>query len=261
VEEKMTDWTGQKPGAAGEAAEERDRNRRLAVLPRFPLPGLSVVVLTVLVLVLGLTVTHTPGIGSWELTVDQEWSRDHVSVLSGLAMVLNSVFAPAVGLLIVLAVGSVIALRRREPLRAVSFVLVSCMGWASSEVFKLIIARQRPDQAMLIDPLAPETGSNSFPSGHVAFAVALAFAVYFQLRPTRYARAAAVAGPAVALLVAWSRVYIGVHYPTDVLASFLAATAAVILFTVLWNRWLMLLLPRLPLVGRVLAPHEYTSLT
>ena len=118
-------------------------------------------------------------------------------------------------------------------------------GWVASEFFKLIIARQRPNPALLFDPLAPETGSNSFPSGHVSFAVALGFALYFLARGTRWARVTAVAAALMALVVAWSRLYIGVHYPTDVAASFLAASAAVVLLAGLWNRFAPRILDRL----------------
>jgi undecaprenyl-diphosphatase len=112
---------------------------------------------------------------------------------------------------------------------------VATSGWVASEFFKIIVARQRPNAALLFDPLAPETGSDSFPSGHVSFAVALGFAVYFLARGTRWAKVTAVGAAAMALVVAWSRLYIGVHYPTDVAASFLAASAAVVMLTGLWN--------------------------
>ena len=55
----------------------------------------------------------------------------------------------------------------------------------------------------------------------------------------------AVAGAVMAVVVAWSRLYIGVHYPTDVAASFLAASAAAVLLAGLWNRFAPRLLERL----------------
>jgi undecaprenyl-diphosphatase len=65
--------------------------------------------------------------------------------------------------------------------------------------------------------------------------------VYFLARGTRWAKVTAVAAAVMALVVAWSRLYIGVHYPTDVAASFLASSAAVVLLAGLWN----LLAPRI----------------
>jgi undecaprenyl-diphosphatase len=48
--------------------------------------------------------------------------------------------------------------------------------------------------------------------------------------------------------------YIGVHYPTDVVASFVAATAAVVLLAGLWNRFAAPLTDRLRLAAIVRLP-------
>jgi undecaprenyl-diphosphatase len=161
-------------------------------------------------------------------------------------MALNLVFSPAAGVVVVGAIALYLWIVRRSLAKAVAFGLVACSGWVASEFFKLIIARQRPNPALLFDPLSPETGSNSFPSGHVAFAVALGFALYFLARGTRWAKPTAGAAVVLALVVAWSRLYIGVHYPSDVAASFLAASAAVLLLAGLWNRFAPRLPDRLP---------------
>lgn len=198
------------------------------------------------VVALGLTVQLTPGESTAELHVDQDLSQHHAAALTAVAMGINLLFAPVAGLCIVAAIALGIWLFQRDLVKAVAFGLTACSGWVASEVFKLIIARQRPNPALLFDPLAPETGSNSFPSGHVSFAVALAFALYFLSRGTRWSRPVAAAGAAMAVIVGWSRVYVGVHYPTDVLASFLAASAAVVLLAGLWNRFAPRFLGRLP---------------
>ena len=51
--------------------------------------------------------------------------------------------------------------------------------------------------------------------------------------------------------LALSRIYIGVHYPTDVVAAVVTASAAVMLFSGLWNRHAAGILARLRFLGTV----------
>lgn len=204
------------------------------------------IALAAVVLAIGFSVQSLAGVTSGELGVDQELSRHHVGALTTVAMALNFLFAPVAGVTIVLVIGLYVFLVRKSFVRAVMFVLFACSGWVASEAFKLIVARHRPDPALLLDPLAPETGSNSFPSGHTAFAVALAFALYFLVRGTRWGVITAWAGAVLAVVMGWSRIYIGVHYPSDVVASFLATSAIVIVLAGLWNRYVPRVIGRLP---------------
>jgi membrane-associated phospholipid phosphatase len=233
-------------------AQDKPDGGRPAAGPRFwTLPQarhwlLVGLLLCAAVIALGLGVQLVPGDTSAELGIDQGLSLHHAAALTAVAMAINLLFGPVAGLLLTGVISLFLWLVRRDLVKAVAFALVACSGWVASEAFKLIFARQRPNPALLFDPLAPETGSNSFPSGHVCFAVALAYALYFLARGTRWAKVVAVAGAAMAVIVAWSRVYVGVHYPTDVAASFLAGSAAVVLVAGLWNRFAPGILDRLP---------------
>ncbi len=210
---------------------------RLLALPQAPHWLLLGIFLATAVVILGLTVAHVPGVSAAELGVDQSLSLHHVALLTAVAMALNLLFGPVAGLLAIAAIAVFLLLVRRAPVNAVAFGLVAGSGWVASEFFKVLVARQRPDAALLFDPLAPESGTDSFPSGHVTFAVTLAFAVYFLARGTSWAKFALVSGVVLVALVAWSRLYIGVHYPSDVAGSLLAGTAAVVLLAGLWNRF------------------------
>ncbi|MPN23221.1 hypothetical protein SDC9_170609 [bioreactor metagenome] len=85
-------------------------------------------------------------------------------------------------------------------------------------ILKILIARPRPwlDLAELL-PLLEPPDPHSFPSGHTcgAFAAAGAWSRYL---PRRWMKAGAVGS---AVLMAYSRLYVGVHYLTDVLGGML----------------------------------------
>ncbi|MBI9009531.1 MAG: phosphatase PAP2 family protein [Tenericutes bacterium] len=86
-----------------------------------------------------------------------------------------------------------------------------------NSLFKLLIMRNRPyvvDSS--IENLRPTTsGSYSFPSGHTQTASTLFFSIYCFLKKKWLLTVAII----ITVLVAISRMYIGVHYLTDVLAG------------------------------------------
>ena len=100
--------------------------------------------------------------------------------------------------------------------------------WAIVAAFAIAMAlfdRTRPD----VVPHLVEVSSASFPSGHSMLSMttyltlgALLAEVQTERRFRIYVLAWAVA---LALLVGWSRVFLGVHWPTDVLAGWTAGAA------------------------------------
>jgi membrane-associated phospholipid phosphatase len=112
------------------------------------------------------------------------------------------------------------ALRRRLPTTALAVSGAAAVAEGSTAVLKLITERARPPLAdPTIQALVTLPESHSFPSGHAATAFAAATVVGV-LHPRLRAPLLALA-----LLVAVSRVYLGVHFWSDVLVGSLLGVA------------------------------------
>lgn len=224
---------------------------RLARLPQLRHWIVLPLVFAVLIVAAGLTMRSVPALTAADFSVDAALSHDHTPALTAVSLLVNEVFSPAVGVVMIAAICLFLLLVRRSPVNAVATGLVAAGSWVSSELFKLVVARHRPDSAALFDPLTPEPGTDSFPSGHTALAVALVIALFLLARGTRWQWPVLVLGAAVAVTVALSRVYLGVHYPTDVAASFLTSLTGASFITGLWNKYGLVVLARLPFLARL----------
>lgn len=122
----------------------------------------------------------------------------------------------------------VLCLRARQGKSAVVVLGSVLLAIALSQLIKHVYGRARP-----ISGVALVTARGfSFPSGHATVAVALFAALYYWLwnHPGRYRLRVALAFVVVVfiLLIGFSRVYLGVHFPSDVFAGFLLGSACVV---------------------------------
>lgn len=123
-------------------------------------------------------------------------------------------------------------------LLAIEIILGTLSLWLLVEIIKAISDRDRPfltlDNARVVG--WREKG-DSFPSGHTTqiFFLMTLFILYFQL-----GLGASIALYAIALLVGLTRIYVGAHYPRDVIAGIVLGSVWGILATLLNPYWLIL---------------------
>jgi undecaprenyl-diphosphatase len=128
-----------------------------------------------------------------------------------------------------IVVASLWALKRRG--QAVFFVLSVGGAGILNLVAKLVFARDRPT---LWVSLAPEK-TFSFPSGHAMGTMAMFATLVVLSWPTRWRWPVLLVGIPFVYFVGLSRMYLGVHFPSDILAGWLASLAWVTGLYLIWQ--------------------------
>jgi undecaprenyl-diphosphatase len=127
--------------------------------------------------------------------------------------------AVVIGLAVAAIVGFLLLQGMRRT--ALFVFLASVGGWLLNHILKLAFARPRPD----VVPHLREVMSLSFPSGHAMTSAAVYLtlgAMLMRISERRITKIYCMAIAMIAtLLIGGSRVYLGVHYPTDVLAGWM----------------------------------------
>jgi membrane-associated phospholipid phosphatase len=158
-------------------------------------------------------------VGSVELNAARDVAAQRSAALTDIARVVT--WAGSAFLLVPLALIACLALVRAGWHREALAVALSLGGaMLISDWVKLLVSRPRPP----VEHLQAVTGS-SFPSGHATQASAFWFSLVFVMpaagASAKATRIAAGAALVIVLVVAASRVYLGVHYPSDVVAGML----------------------------------------
>lgn len=140
------------------------------------------------------------------------WLQDALETATSAVIVL-------LGLLMLVNLWRVRHNGRRDLALAVAAPAVTALAYGTSETLKSFLGQERPCRAVpnALPSLAdcPDVGDWSFPSNHSTIAAAAAVALLIAWR------AATVPAVLLALFEGFTRIFIGVHYPHDVLGGFL----------------------------------------
>jgi len=169
----------------------------------------------------GLALSRTPSWRAgaiWEQAV-LRWLHEHpLPFLLDRLMLVMPYFGTNLTMLpLMLVVGLVLWRKYHQPLIAIQLLVVSIGSLSLNPTMKHLLDRPRP--AMY--PLRGMWTWASYPSGHLILTTALYFTVSMMLRDARGWRWPFAASLVVIALTAYSRVYLAVHWPTDLIGGLL----------------------------------------
>lgn len=146
-------------------------------------------------------------------------------------------FGGVIGLIILAIVVSTILIIKKKTLMGILiWVNLACSGLLN-QILKRIVQRPRPTEYRLI-----EENGYSFPSGHSMVSAAFyGFFIYLIFRnvKNKYIKWSSISFLSLLIiLIGISRIYLGVHYTSDVMAGFVISISYLVIFTSIVNDYL-----------------------
>jgi len=189
--------------------------------------GAQIVVSGVSLVAFALLATgaHARPYFSWD-----PWLARCIQRVGGLGPSMRLISAPGYGLRAIMLTGfTALALwLTRYKLEALFLALSTGVGALLDELAKRLVARPRPSAALV--GVTHHLSDPSFPSGHVVFYCSyfgflFGLAYLWRKRAPRSSRLTMVLAVILIILVGISRVYLGAHWPSDVMGSYLLSAA------------------------------------
>jgi membrane-associated phospholipid phosphatase len=148
---------------------------------------------------------------------DRNWAA-RVGTGGGPADRISYLAQPRVGIVEAIAVALVPSLHRRE---RVAILVAPSFAGVVGHLLKLALPRERPGKARF-----SRTGDQSFPSTHSAHVAALALTTAYVAQGRGHGSWVLGAAVAAAATIGVSRLRVGAHWPTDVVAGWLVGLSS-----------------------------------
>lgn len=142
-------------------------------------------------------------------------------------------------MIVIVAVTSLILFLLKIRAEAIILALTTAAGSLSGSLIKVLIDRPRPTPALV--RVSVFFSDKSYPSGHVlAFTIFFGFLLYLLIKRTTHRARGIIPAIVFILLIATigiSRIYLGAHWPSDVLGGYLLGIIWLLLAIRLYNSY------------------------
>ncbi len=192
----------------------------------------AITTLAFLILTLFVKIDFTHGPFPFDRPI-QTWAF-HLQSSSGLTYFfshMTNIFGDKGGIIVAVLLALVLYLLFKQKEATIWFAATVVLSLALNTVIKVIIGRERPDIHRLA-AFANEAGK-SFPSGHSIFATIIFGSIFFIcLGKLKNRSSKILLGILCIILIAlvmFSRIFVGVHYPSDTIGGFLEGISILLL--------------------------------
>lgn len=192
----------------------------------------AITTLAFLILALFVKIDFTHGPFPFDRPI-QTWAF-HLQSSSGLTYFfshMTNIFGDKGGIIVAVLLALVLYLLFKQKEATIWFASTVVLSLALNTVIKVIIGRERPDIHRLA-AFANEAGK-SFPSGHSIFATIIFGSIFFIcLGKLKNRSSKILLGILCIILIAlvmFSRIFVGVHYPSDTIGGFLEGISILLL--------------------------------
>ncbi|MEH1970866.1 phosphatase PAP2 family protein [Nostoc sp.] len=164
----------------------------------------------------------------WQYEAGFPWDLPILLTIHSTAQPKLDVMAVAVtnlGLDMVIPILSIVAiiLWQRKRWRSLAYLLTTTVGSIIiNHTGKILLHRLRPQ--LWLSP-ALEKSTFAFPSGHATMSMTLVCILLILIWATSWRWLILAGGSLYVLVIAWTRLYLGVHFPSDILAGWMVAIA------------------------------------
>lgn len=122
--------------------------------------------------------------------------------------------------------------KSRETISKIVVTLITTLLIAA--ILRSLISSSRPFDLVIGTNFLPHSNTNSFPSKHASVIFAIAFALFYATKNKVRQKLFFIGSLLIAISISWARVYLGVHWPLDILAAALISFICAYLINKFW---------------------------